>query len=187
MSMVTAQIVDGNHDLVTELVELHKIAFPPHMQLREPARYFAEGLLGERHINVLLKSREGKVTGYLLGIPHSHVFEELRQWDPDLQDDAERMYLDIIQILPEQRGNNLGLYLIQKTCEEAEKRKIFKLSMHARSTTGWARYLLRIFSEIRFLRRIENWYGSGEPFDYLEASTTLRVKETPDVTLIPLK
>jgi ribosomal protein S18 acetylase RimI-like enzyme len=186
MSIPEVEIVAGCDEmLVAELVELHKKAFPPHMQLPEPAKYFAEGLQGEQHINVLLKSRDGNVTGYLLAIPHSHVFGELCQWDPDLHDDPERMYLDIIQILPEQRGNNLGLYLIQKTCEEAEKRKIFKLSMHARSTTGWAKYLLRIFAEIRLLRRVENWYGSGEPFDYLEASTTLRVTETP--LTLPLK
>jgi hypothetical protein len=80
----------------------------------------------------------------------------------------------MIQVLPEQRGRNLALRLFQAVCTEAEKRNIFKLAMHARTVTGLNGYLHRIFTDIRCLRRLENWYGSGEPFDYLEATTTLR-------------
>jgi hypothetical protein len=58
-----------------------------------------------------------------------------------------------------------------------KKKNFFKLSMHARMATGWSEYLRRIFAEVRFLRQLENWYGFCEPFDYLEATTTLRTTE----------
>jgi NDP-sugar pyrophosphorylase family protein len=79
----------------------------------------------------------------------------------------------MIQVLPEERRNKRGLALIQTVCAEAEKRSVFKLSMHARTTTGWSKYLQNLFADIRFLRQIENWYDFGEPCDYLEATTSL--------------
>jgi len=175
MSSVTVRTAAGfDEKLVAELVALHKKAIPTHMQYDKSGQYFAEALRDERNLNIVMRGQDGTVIGHLLGIPQSRVFEELRRWDPDMQDDSERLYLDTIQILPEQRHRNLSIYLIRKLCEEAEKRNIFKLSMHARTTTGWSRYQFRIFSGVRFLRRIENWYGFGEPFDYLESTTTLK-------------
>jgi ribosomal protein S18 acetylase RimI-like enzyme len=179
MSILTVRAVTGAcPDLIAALVELHQQAFPAHLQSAEPQRYFAEALGDERNLNIVMHDQAGTVIGYLLGIPQSQTFEELRAWDPAMQDDPERMYLEMIQVLPGQRGSKRGLCLIQAACAEAEKRNIFRLSMHARTTTGWNQYLHRIFAEIRFLRRIENWYGFGEPFDYLEATTTLSPEET---------
>jgi len=175
MNTFTARAVTGaSPDLVAALTEIHQKAFPPNMQFADAPRYFEEALDDERNLNILLQDQTGNVVGYLLGIPQSHVFEELRQWDPEMRDDPERLYLDIIQVLPEQRRRNHALHLFQAICAEAEKRNIFKLSMHARTATGLNAYLHRIFAETRFLRQLENWYGFSEPFDYLEATTTLR-------------
>jgi ribosomal protein S18 acetylase RimI-like enzyme len=175
MNTFTARAVTGaSPDLVAALTEIHRKSFPPNMQFADAPRYFEEALDDERNLNILLQDQTGTVLGYLLAIPQSLVFEELRQWDPEMQDDPERLYLEMIQVLPEQRGSKLGLRLIQRVCAEAEKRNIFNLSMHARTTTGWSEYLRRIFAEVRFLRQLENWYGFCEPFDYLEATTTLR-------------
>jgi ribosomal protein S18 acetylase RimI-like enzyme len=174
-TIITARAVTGaSPDLVTALTEIHRKAFPPNMQFADAPRYFEEALGDERNLNILLQEQTGTVLGYLLAIPQSLVFEELRQWDPEMQDDPERLYLDIIQVLPEQRRRNHALRLFQAICAEAEKRNIFKLSMHARTATGLNTYLHRIFAEIRFLRQLENWYGFCEPFDYLEATTTLK-------------
>ena len=175
MSALKIQTVTGyDEKLVVELVELQKKAFPAHMQLAEPARYYADGLRDDNSMNIVMHDQNDKLIGHLQAFPQSSVYEELTRWDPAMQDDPERVYLDIIQVLPEQRQRSNGLRLFQAVCAEAEKRNIFKLSMHARTITGLSEYLHRIFAEIRFLRRIENWYGFGEPFDYLEATTTLR-------------
>jgi ribosomal protein S18 acetylase RimI-like enzyme len=175
MSILALQAVTGaSSDRIAALVDLHQRAFPAHLQSADPARYFAEALGDERNLNILMRDGTGTVIGYLLGIPQSQVFEELRRWDPRMRDDPERLYLDIIQVSPEQRGKSHALRLFQAVCAEAERRGYFKLSMHARTTNGINLYLQRIFAEIRFLRRIENWFGFGEPFDYMEATTVLR-------------
>lgn len=175
MSILTVRAVTGaSPDRIAALVELHRKAFPPRLQCADPALYFAEALADERNLNILMEDQAGTVIGYLLGIPQSQVFEELRQWDPQMRDDPERLYLDIIQVSPEQRGKNHALRLFQAVCAEAERRRFFKLSMHARTANGINLYLQRIFAEIRSLRRIENWFGFGEPFDYMEATTVMR-------------
>lgn len=182
MTPVTVRAVTGaSADRVAALVELHRQAFPAHMQSADPASYFAEALGDERHLNIVMQDPAGTVIGYLLAIPQSLVFEELRPWDPGMRDDPERMYLEMIQVLPGQRGSKRGLSLIRMACAEAEKRNIFNLSMHARTTTGWSGYLHRVFAQVRFLRRIENWYDSGEPFDYLEATTALQPAVVPSI------
>jgi ribosomal protein S18 acetylase RimI-like enzyme len=177
-SLIIQPVTGTCPDLIAALVELHRQAFPAHMQTTDPPGYFSEALANERNVNIVMRDQVGTLIGYLLGIPQSFVFDELRLWDPAMQDDPERLYLEMIQVLPGQRGSKLGLRLIQKACAEAEKRNIFNLSMHARTTTGWNGYLHRIFAEIHFLRRIENWFGFSEPFDYLEATTALKPEET---------
>jgi ribosomal protein S18 acetylase RimI-like enzyme len=173
MSSIKIEIITGyDEKLIAQLVELQKKALPPHMQITEPATYYKEGLQDRNNINVIMRDRH-KVIGYLLGIPQGNVYEELRHWDPEMGDDPERLYLDMIQVLPEERRNKRGLALIQTVCAEAEKRNLFKLSMHARTNTGWSKYLQNLFADIRFLRQIENWYDFGEPCDYLEATTSL--------------
>lgn len=179
MNSTTVRTVTGAcPDLVATLTQMHRRAFPPHMQFADAPGYFEEALADGRNLNILLQDQDGVTIGYLLAIPQSLVFEELRQWDPEMRDDPERLYLEMIQILPGQKGGNRSLFLHQKLCMEAEKRNFFKLSMHARTTTGWSEHLRRIFAEIRFLRRIENWYGFCEPFDYLEATTALKSTAT---------
>jgi hypothetical protein len=175
MSLLIVQAITGVcPDLVAALVKLHREAFPAHMQAPDPEGYFTEALGDERNVNIVMRDQTGTLNGYLLGIPQSLVFDELHPWDPAMQDDPERLYLEMIQALPAPRGSNRALRLFQEMCAEAEKRNFFKFSMHARTATGFNEYLHRIFADIRFLRRLENWYGFGEPFDYLEATTTLR-------------
>jgi ribosomal protein S18 acetylase RimI-like enzyme len=175
MTPVTVRAVTGaSAGRVAALVELHRQAFPSPMQSTDPESYFAGALGDRRNLNLVMQDRAGTVIGYLLAIPQSLAVEELRPWDPEMRDDPDRMYLEMIQVLPAQRGRNHALRLFQAVCTEAEKRNIFKLAMHARTVTGLNDYLHRIFADIRCLRRLENWYGSGEPFDYLEATTTLQ-------------
>lgn len=174
MSSFSIQPVTGVcPDLVAALVELHRQAFPPQMQTPDPKGYFTEALGEVRNLNIVMRDHSGAVIGYLLGIPQSLIYEELRQWDPAMQNDPERIYLEMIQAQPAPPGSNRARPLFQALCAEAEKRNIFKLSMHARTVTGLNRYLHRLFVNIRFLRRLENWYGFGEPFDYLESTTDL--------------
>jgi hypothetical protein len=84
------------------------------------------------------------------------------------------MYLDIIQTLPEQRTVNGVLHLLRRLCRETEKRGYKKISMHARVSNGFSKFIQKVFPESRCLRRIQNWYDSGESFDYIETPTRLK-------------
>lgn len=174
MTFTVLTVTGASPERVAALVALHEKAAPHHMRCQYPAAYFTEALGEERNINIVMENEKGTVIGHLLGIPLNKTFEELRRWDPDMRDDPESLYLDMIQVAPEHRGANLGLHLIRALCKEAERRGIGKLSMHARTTTGWSKHLHRIFTEVQVLRRVENWYGFGEPFDYLEAMPTVK-------------
>lgn len=160
--------------LVAELVNLQRQAFPPQMQFVEPARYYEEGLKTQGSINVVLRDADQAVAGYLLALPQSCVHAELRQWDPQLEPHPEGLYLDIVQTLPGHRQANGFVKLLAGVCAEAERRGRNRLSMHARASNGVSRLAQKLLTESRCLRRIENWYASGEPFDYIEATTRMR-------------
>jgi hypothetical protein len=175
MNETRTEIAAGfDQALVAELTNLQQQAFPPQMQFVEAARYYAEGLQAAGSINVILRSADRAVTGYLLALPQSSVWAELRQWDPQLEPDPEGLYVDIVQTLPGQRQANGFVKLVAGVCAEAERRGRRRLSMHARAGNGVSRLTQKLLTESRCLRRIENWYDSGEPFDYIEATTRMR-------------
>lgn len=175
MNSATSEILHRlDAQTVASLVELHLRAFPAHMQCDDPRAYFSEALEIGDNINIVTRDPGGTLTGYLLGIPQNLVAAELRREDPEFCADPERIYLDIIQVSPERRGQGHAYALFRGVCAEAGRRGFDRLSMHARTTTGLNRYLQRIFADIRCLRRIENWYGCGEPFDYLETTTAMQ-------------
>jgi hypothetical protein len=172
---LTAEIVDGFDSLlVRELIGLQQTAFPPQMQFQEPERYYQEALCNSRNVNVVTRSSEGSVIGYLLAMPLTDVCSELRQWDPQIQKDPVGMYIDIIQTHPDCRPYSGFMGLLSRLCRETRHRGYQRLCMHVRTSNGLNKVTRKIFSDSRSLRRLEDWYASGEAFDYIEASPVLR-------------
>jgi hypothetical protein len=174
-SQPIAHIVTGyDPQLVGELVSLQQTAFPPQMQFKEPERYYEEALHDRRNINVIVRSPQEKLIAYLLALPQTEVCEELRRWDPLMREDPTGVYIDIIQTHPESRQFSGFMGLSSGVCQEARRRGHQRLGMHVRTSNGLNRVIRKILPDSRSLRRIEDWYASGEPFEYIEASPVLR-------------
>lgn len=163
-------IVSGiDTQLINELIELQRSAYPPQMQDQDPERYYREALNGSDNVNVVLRSPEGKLLGYLLGLPLSNVYAELRECDPEVSADPATLYLDIVQTYPESRLYDGFGRLLAGACDEARQRGYRKLSLHVRTKYGLHLTIRRLFPGSRSLRLIENWWRSGETFEYIEA------------------
>ena len=164
--------------LVAELVALQQSAFPPRMQFQDPAEYYREGLSDRFNVNVIARTPAGLIAGYLLAIPLDRVLAELRQHDPALQGNPRILYIDLIQTLPGRR-QTVGLKsLMAGVCREAGARGFDRLSAHVRTTTGLSRVMQRVMMGCCCLRRLDNWYDSGESFDYLESMIRLQRRES---------
>jgi len=171
----TAEIVSGNDQhLIRGLVALQQSAFPPQMQFKEPELYYQEALSDRRNINVVIRTPQGSLLGYLLALPQTEVCEELLQWDPQMRDNPTGMYIDIIQTHPGSRLFSGFMGLASGVCQETRRRGHRLLSMHVRTSNGLDKVIRKILPDSISLRRIDNWYDSGESFDYIEASPVLR-------------
>jgi hypothetical protein len=167
----TTEIVSGhNQQLVRDLIALQQSAFPPQMQFKDPKRYYDEALIDNRNINVVIRSPQGALLGYLLALPQTLACEELRQWDPQMREDPTGMYLDIVQTYPESRQYSGFMRLLSGVCRESRRRGYERFSLHVRTSFGLHNTIRKLFPDSRSLRRIENWYACGETFEYIEAS-----------------
>lgn len=164
-------VAEYNEMLVAELAKLHPLSFPAHMLHSDPVEYFTEGLRDEGAINFVLQSPANRIVGHLLAYPQSSVYEELRRWDPAMEDDPEGLYLEIIQVLPEQRRTGNATRLFERMALEAPERGFTRLSMHARKRNGMDEMIRKLFPENRFVRTVENWLDTGESFEYIETTT----------------
>jgi len=172
---LTTEIVSGiDQQLIRELITLQQSAFPPQMQFKEPELYYQEALKNRRNINVVVRSPQGALLGYLLALPQTEVYEELRQWDPQMQRDPAAMYIDIIQTHPDCRPMSGFMGLASGVCQETRRRGHQRLSMHVRTSNGLNNVVEKLLPDSCSMRRIEDWYASGEPFDYIVASPILR-------------
>lgn len=125
----------------------------------------------ENPANINVAMYEGnELIGYIVAIPHDAACEALRDDDPEMKNDPERLYVDTIQTLPTKRKPLGILKLLYAMIDEAGRRGINKFSMHARTTNGLSSLIQRVFKTTRILRTIENWYGYNEPFDYIEGT-----------------
>jgi hypothetical protein len=169
MSGITVQTIkDYDAILVKELRELEQQAFPPEMRFAEGEAYYIDCLRDRANINIVMRNTEGKIIGYVVAIPQRNVYEDLEKHDPAMVDDPERFYVETIQTLPGQRQAFGVMRLLYGMCEEGERRGFNKFSMHARKLNGLSDMILKVSITARRLRTIENWYGYGEPFDYIE-------------------
>jgi len=87
--------------------------------------------------------------------------EELRQADPELAEDSDRLYIETMEIVPEfgrtLAGGRLFLLISKALLDEAGKRGVNKFSQHARVASGLSRAFQKLYGDmVTQVRRIEN-------------------------------
>lgn len=159
-----------------EILELRKSSLPESWQKLESEKeipeWYREAMDDPKYIMFLLREKE-KSIGYLMAIPQNEAVEELKDVDPQMKEDEERYYVEIVHILPTFRGEKGFLKLVFAFLDEIGKKGLNKVSLHARVSNGTSAVVQRLFSgQITEARRIENWkyYGGEEPTDYIEGT-----------------
>jgi hypothetical protein len=178
-SPYTVEVIKGySSSILRDILTISSEAEPESWQYPNAQEYYGETLRDENTIHILLR-RDQLPIGYLLAIPHNDAVhdEELRQADPGLVEDPDRLYIETMEIVPEfgrsLAGGRLCLMMLRTLIEEAGKRGIFSFSMHTRVNSGLSSALRKIYgSMLTQFRRIENWpfYNGEEPTEYIEGT-----------------
>lgn len=164
-------------ELVAGLLTLQQAAFPPHMQYQDAAAYYRSALADPANFNLVLRGEDRRICGYILGIPQPDAASDLAPWDPAMQGAPDNLYIDIIQTLPGRRRITGVTALLDGVCQAAWAQGYRRLSAHVRTTTGLSPFIQKILVDCRRLRRLDDWFGSGESFDYLESEASLRLRK----------
>ncbi len=116
-------------------------------------------------VHILVKDSTGKIMGYLTSVPKDEEYEALCMADPEFIKDESSLYIESVLV---KDGDLVTINKVFKLLlTEAGKKGYKNISMHARVSQGLSDILQKRYGA-KFFRRIENWYGFGEPFDYLE-------------------
>ena len=154
-----------DESILQDILSVEKASFPDQMQSNlEDLR---ETLENPNGIQIVVRSQEGKVIGYLSSKPQKEAYEELKNWDPEIDQEDQTLYVESIAIEPEARDLQTFLKLGRVFIEEAKKRGYKKITMHARVASGLSSILQKRYGA-KALRKIENWHDFEEPFEYLE-------------------
>jgi len=162
---------DFDEKTFTEIMGVIKAAYADGMDAGDES-YIRGKLENEKNINVIFRHGD-RVVGYLMATPHNDAYEELKDDDPLLVEDAERYYVNFVQILPEYRKGRGLLKMVGKMFDEArEQFGSNKFSWHCRTVNGLSSVIQRFFKGMpRTVRHIESWkYTKNEPYDYIEAT-----------------
>jgi GNAT superfamily N-acetyltransferase len=114
-------------------------------------------------VTVIAYDEDGRIAGYLMAMDFSQEIDELRaDADPEIEDISDALYINNIVIRPDAQGKGYFGKLVKKILETFPERAI---SLHASTANNCSAGMQKYGA--RFIRRVEDWYGSGEPFDYL--------------------
>jgi GNAT superfamily N-acetyltransferase len=152
---------DITEDLVYEIGKMERDNFHEVFHICHEEMW--ETLVQPSAINIISYDEKEHVAGYLLAVDFSEEFEDLRgDADPLIEDIPGALYLHSIVVRHDMRGKGIFGKLIQ-TFREHCPDKIIALHANANnaSSAGFQKY------GARSVRRVENWYGTGEPYDYL--------------------
>lgn len=159
--------------VLREILALDTEAFPAGWQYEDAEGYYKRKLESKQNINIVAVDK-GKVMGYMLVVPHNEMVEELKEDDPEMGLDPERLYVETMQIHPDYRhglgGGKIFTRMLTAAVEEARKRTMTGFSLHSRTTNGLNEAVKKFFKEkITLVRPIPSWkWGGGEPYEYIE-------------------
>lgn len=112
---------------------------------------------------IQLLAKEGRnIIGYLTSLPAKEIdFAKKKHKTKDT------LWVWSVDILPEKRDLKIAKMLYDKLMEEAGQKGYKKLAGVVRVKQHLSNILQKRMGW-RFIERYEDWYESGEPFDYLE-------------------
>lgn len=156
-------------DYLQDILKLERECFSATWQYPDVEKYYVAMLKDKENINVFLY-HSGKAIGYALATPLNAAAPELQEYDPAICAEAEKLYIETIQILPWFQGKGGARILLTTICHEAVKRGVFKFAIHARTTNNFHEKIKKIFKgSIVLTRNIEKWkWAQDEPYQYIE-------------------
>lgn len=147
-------------NVVKEIHDLEKISFTPEFQWSE--NDIRETIQTPSAVVIVSYDENGNVAGYLLAMDLSEEIDDLKEADPEIEDIPGALYLNNIVVRPDMRGKGIFSRMVQKLLQEFPNRTI---ALHASAANNSSAGMQK--NGACFIRRIANWYGHGEPFDYL--------------------
>jgi len=163
-------------EYLQDILRLERECFPATWQYPTAEKYYASMLKDKEIVNVFLLCHSGQTIGYALAKPLNAAAPELQEYDPAICADAEKFYIETIQILPGFQGKGGARILLTTICREALKRGVFKFAIHARTTNSFHEKIKKIFhGSIILTRNIEKWkWAQEEPYQYIEWEYSLK-------------
>jgi ribosomal protein S18 acetylase RimI-like enzyme len=137
--------------------------------------YFKEQFRKPDSINVVYEEGE-VILGHILARPHNDAVSDYHEEDPLMvSSEIPMYYVEHLVVDTSLSGQNLGMRLITKMIEEANKKRVFHFSIHCRKTNGLSAIIQRRFRRgVQKKREIEHYIDcNGEPFDYLEVEVQI--------------
>ncbi len=159
------RITDLDDGTLKQISEVEKSCFPE--QIAEDEEELREVLENPEGIHLKIKDEEGKIFGYISSLRQDQEFDLLKKHDLNLKKEDGVLYVHSFDIVPGKRSLRTFNRAWNALKEEAVKEEYKKLIMYARTSNGLSRVFQKRYGA-EFFRRIENWRGLGEPFDYLE-------------------
>lgn len=147
-------------EVFAELVKMEEELFPEH--LRADEEEIRELFEDPENVHIIAFDPEGRVAGYILSEKHNKVREELKDADPNMEEIGDALYLSSIAIKSEHQGKGYFSKLMKKFLEHRGGKPV---SMHSRTSNESHKKMQKYGATS--IRSIEDWHGSGEPFDYL--------------------
>lgn len=156
-------------EYLQDILRLERECFPAAWQYPEAEEYYAVMLTDSENVNIFLRE-DGEAVGYVLAKPFKTAVLELTEYDPELQEESDKFYIETIQILPAYQGRGGARRLLIGACEAVLKRGMNKFAIHARTANGLHKKIKRMFEgSIILSRNIESWkWAKGEPCEYIE-------------------
>ena len=140
--------------------------------------YYTPQLVNPANINVVYWEN-GKILGHIMARPHNDVVDDYLELDPLInRSDVPMFYVDHLNVEVSVSGQTIGLKLILRMFEEANRREVYLFSNHCRTINGLSRMVQRKFKVgIKKVRRIECYPDcNNEPFDYIELEFRTRCR-----------
>jgi hypothetical protein len=168
------EAADVNSALLQTLGDIDAKAFQrAQVELDEEAGHAV--LTHPGAIHLLLKAGE-TIIGYITALPHDESYSIDHGNDPLMVKGSDSLYVESIAILPEKASLKGILQLMNTIILEADKSGYQIITMHARVGNGLSSVVQKKY-KAKFIRRVDNYYELGEPFDFLELDTATALKK----------
>jgi len=161
---ITQTIEELDENVLNQISEVEQASFPEEM--RSDLEDLRETLENEKGIQLITKNQENEIVSYLSSKPLENAYEELKDYDPDLELEKDVLYVESIATKPENRDIRVFLRTLNTIKEKAKEKGYRKIATHARSRNNLSGLLQK--RGAKKLRTIEDWHNFGERFDYLE-------------------